>query len=134
MNGDVGLFFTNDPVEEVRAWFDNFIKDEFARSGNEATSTVVIPAGPLYSRAGQVAAEEDVPISYTMEPMLRQMGMPTILQKGVVQLLGDYTLCKEGKTLDPNQSKLLKLFRIPMAKVKVKFDCCWTKDGQFIEL
>jgi mRNA turnover protein 4 len=43
--GNVGLFFTNSPPQEVTEWFDDHKVDEFARAGAVATKTVVIPAG-----------------------------------------------------------------------------------------
>lgn len=39
--------------------------------------------------------------------MLRKLGMPVLLQKGVIRVLGDYKLCKAGKPITPEQSRLL---------------------------
>jgi mRNA turnover protein 4 len=42
-----------------------------------------------------------------MEPMFRKLGMPVLLQKGVIMLLGEFKLCKAGKPITPEQSRLL---------------------------
>jgi len=42
-----------------------------------------------------------------MEPQLRKLGLPTALKKGVVTCLFDYTVCKKGDTLTPEQAQLL---------------------------
>ena len=45
--------------------------------------------------------------SHSMEPHLRKLGLPTSLQKGVIMLLNDYTVCKEGDNLTSEQASLL---------------------------
>ena len=51
-------------------YFSQFSEPDFARSGNVAPQTVVIDQGPLPA------------FSHSMEPQLRQLGLPTSLQKG----------------------------------------------------
>ena len=94
---------------------------DYARSGNIATETVTLQPGPL----------EQFP--FNMEPYLRQLGLPTSLQRGlqisipisfwlekkiithfllilgVVTLLKEHTVCKEGSTLTPEEARLLVL-------------------------
>ena len=69
LHGKRGLLFTNEKVEEVKEWFKSHKKLCFARSGSVATETVVLPEGPL-----------DLP--HSMEPQLRQLGLPTKLKDG----------------------------------------------------
>jgi len=58
---------------------------------------------------------------HSMEPQLRQLGLPTTLKKGLVHfffhylchiigvivLLSDHIVCKKGDTLTPEQARLL---------------------------
>lgn len=47
------------------------------------------------------------PMPHNMEPLLRSLGMPTVLKNGVVTLPIPYTICREGETLSTNQAHLL---------------------------
>ena len=67
--GSRGLLFTNETLESVKGWFAEHKKFCFARSGTVATETIVLPEGPL-----------DMP--HSMEPQLRQLGLPTRLKDG----------------------------------------------------
>lgn len=119
MTGQVGLLFTEKPKTEVLEWSKKYWAVEYARSGFKATETVVLPAGPL----------EEFP--HSIEPHLRSLGMPTKLQKGVVMLYSDYTVCEEGKVLTPEQARILKLIAKPMAKFQLIMKCSWTKGSGF---
>jgi hypothetical protein len=76
-------------------WFDDYAETDFARSGTVATETVVLDAGPL----------ED--FAHSMEPHLRKLGMPSALNKGVITLLKDYEVCREGVPLTSEQASIL---------------------------
>ncbi|KAM4652332.1 mRNA turnover protein 4 homolog [Discoglossus pictus] len=118
--GEVGLLFTNRTQEEVKEWFDQFKETDFARAGNKATYAVVLDAGPL----------EQFP--HSMEPQLRQLGLPTALKKGVITLLSDYEVCKEGSVLTPEQARILKLFGFEMVEFKVAIKSIWIAEtGEF---
>nr|XP_014094868.1 mRNA turnover protein 4 homolog [Bactrocera oleae] len=119
LTGQVGLLFTEKSKKEVLEWAKKYWAVEYARSGFKATETVVLPAGPL---------EE---FTHSIEPHLRSLGMPTKLQKGVVTLFSDYTVCEEGKVLTPEQARILKLIAKPMAKFQLTMKCSWTKDSGF---
>ncbi|XP_005183742.1 mRNA turnover protein 4 homolog [Musca domestica] len=119
LTGQVGLLFTEKSKKEVLEWAENYWAVEYARSGFKATETVVLPEGPL---------EE---FSHSMEPHLRSLGLPTKLQKGVVTLVSDYTVCEEGKVLTPEQARILKLVAKPMAKFRLTMKCSWTKADGF---
>ncbi|EDX15503.1 mRNA turnover protein 4 homolog [Drosophila simulans] len=119
LTGQVGLLFTDKSKEEVLEWAENYWAVEYARSGFVATETVTLPAGPL----------ED--FAHSMEPHLRSLGLPTKLEKGIVTLYSDYTVCEEGKVLTPEQARILKLVGKPMAKFRLTMKCSWTKSEGF---
>ncbi|OUC42921.1 hypothetical protein D917_10169, partial [Trichinella nativa] len=77
---------------------------EFARSGNKATETITIPAGPLEQ------------FQFTIEPLLRKLGLPVTLEKGVVIMEKDFVVCRKDCVLTPEQAKILELFGIKLAK------------------
>ncbi|CAI5783009.1 turnover 4 homolog [Podarcis lilfordi] len=123
LRGEVGLLFTNRTKEEVAEWFSQFKENDFARAGNKATFTVNLDMGPL----------EQFP--HSMEPQLRQLGLPTALKKGVVTLISDYEVCKEGSILTPEQARILKLFGYTMAEFKVTIRSMWNAEtGDFEQL
>ena len=74
LKGTVGLLCTSDPPEVVETWFADYSKTDFARAGTVSPITFTVPAGPVYTRGGQVAAEDDVLLSHTLEPTVRSLG------------------------------------------------------------
>jgi len=93
--GQCGLLFTNRSKEEVLGFFSNFSEPDYSRSGDKAAEDVILPAGPLPD------------FSHAIEPHLRSLGMPTSLNKGVVTLIKDYVVCKQGQVLKPAQASIL---------------------------
>ncbi|XP_030633140.1 mRNA turnover protein 4 homolog [Chanos chanos] len=123
LRGEVGVLFTNKTKEEVQEYFSSFKEMDYARAGNKAQMAVTLDEGPL----------DQFP--HSMEPQLRQLGLPTALKKGVVTLLKDFDVCKEGDTLTPEQARILKLFGIEMAEFKVSIKCMWNSEtGDFEKL
>ncbi|XP_063071786.1 mRNA turnover protein 4 homolog [Engraulis encrasicolus] len=123
LKGEVGVLFTNKTKDEVQQYFDKFKETDYARAGNTAQMAVTLDEGPL----------EQFP--HSMEPQLRQLGLPTALKKGVVTLIKDFDVCKEGDTLTPEQARILKLFGYEMAEFKVSIKCMWNSEtGDFAKL
>ncbi|NXE69532.1 MRT4 protein, partial [Calcarius ornatus] len=113
LRGEVGLLFTNRTRDEVDEWFSRFRELDFARAGNKAPYGVSLDTGPL----------EQFP--HSMEPQLRQLGLPTALKK----------VCKEGDVLTPEQARVLKLFGYEMAEFKVTMKFLWNSEtGDFQKL
>lgn len=80
---------------------------------------MVLPEGPLPD------------FSHAIEPHLRKLGMPTKLERGIVTLHNEYTVCEKGVTLTPEQAKILKLIGRQLATFKVNVECCFTKENGF---
>lgn len=132
ITGAVGLLFTARSSESVINYFANFHPLDFARAGNIATRSFTIPNGLVYSRAGEIPIEDDEPLSHTIEPALRKLGVPTRLVKGKVMLeLTDsqdgYVVCREGEELDSRQTTLLKMFGVVSAEFKVELKASWER-------
>lgn len=77
------------------SWFESYRELDYARSGTEALQTVVLEPGPLTE------------FSHAMEPQLRKLGLPTKLMRGVITLTEEYTVCKRGTKLTPEQAQIL---------------------------
>ncbi|GAA5824250.1 hypothetical protein JCM10212_003990 [Sporobolomyces blumeae] len=102
LEGNRGLLFTDEAADVVLEWFESFKKQDFARTGNEATETFELPEGPIKIN--------DDPAPHSLEPQFRKLGLSTSLLRGVPTLTAPHTVCKKGDTLNPNQVNLLKLF------------------------
>ncbi|KAH8672523.1 ribosomal protein L10-domain-containing protein [Tricladium varicosporioides] len=124
--GHCGLIFTNRTLEAIQGYFSNLAKTDFARAGTEATREFTIPAGIVYSMGGEIAEEEDVPMTHSLEPELRKLNVPTSLTKGKISLQNPYTVCKEGDVLDSRQTRLLKLFGVATSDFTVQLKAYWS--------
>jgi len=121
LHGQRGLLFTNRPKEEVLKYFKSYSAPDFARTGDIATETVVLEKGPL----------DQFP--HSLEGHLRDLGLPTTLQKGVVTLTKDQVVCKEGDVLSSDQVRILKLLEKEMAEFRLKMEAMWSNEGKFEE-
>lgn len=119
IDNQCGLLFTSRDKEEVQKWFDEYSAMEYARSGFRATETVEIEEGPQDE------------FCHSIEPHIRKLGLPTKLDKGVVVVYKDYTVCKKGQILTPEQAKILKLIAKPIATFKLTIKCYWNKKTGF---
>ncbi|CRG84444.1 mRNA turnover protein 4 homolog [Talaromyces islandicus] len=133
LTGAVGLLFTSRPRADVLAYFDSFRPADFARAGTVSTRAFTIPNGVVYSRAGEIPVSEDEPISHTVEPNLRKLGVPTRLVKGKVMLeLTDgeegYLVCREGETLDSRQTTIMKMFGVASSEFRVLMKAQWDRE------
>jgi mRNA turnover protein 4 len=104
LTGNVGLLFTNEPVQSVVDYFDQFERQDYARGGFRAPHQFIIPAGPV------MLGEEKFPNS--MEPQLRALGVTSSLKNGVVTLAADYVVCCAGDKLTHEQARLLVIINL----------------------
>lgn len=114
-----GLLFTSRDKAAVQKWFDEYSAIDYARSGFRATETVTIEEGPQDE------------FCHSIEPHIRKLGLPTKLDKGIVVLYKDYTVCKKGQILTPEQAKVLKLIAKPIATFRLTINCLWNKTTGF---
>ncbi|KAJ5898074.1 hypothetical protein N7504_008362 [Penicillium tannophilum] len=139
LTGAVGLLFTNRAAESVIEYFENFRPQDFARAGTVATRSFSIPNGLVYQQAGEIPAEQDEPVSHTIEPALRKLGVPTRLIKGKVMLeltegSESYQVCRKGETLDSRQTTLMKMFGVTSSEFKVELKAQWTRSTNEVKI
>lgn len=125
LQGSVGLLFTSLSKDEVVKVMSEFSHEDFARSGTKALHDFRLKEGPLSSHLG--------PLPHTLEVQLRKWGMPTRLNKGVVELTTDFEVCREGQVLDTNQAAILRTFGIKMATFRLKLIAAWHQEGEEFE-
>uniref|UniRef100_A0A1I7SMA8 Ribosome assembly factor mrt4 n=1 Tax=Bursaphelenchus xylophilus TaxID=6326 RepID=A0A1I7SMA8_BURXY len=122
LEGQCGLIFTNEKEKDFIKYFKTFDDEEFARSGNTATHSVHLPAGPLTQ------------FPFSMEPQLKRLGLPCKVERGFVELYDSFQVCSEGDTLTADQCKILKLLGEKMATFKVNLIAKWSKSKGFVTL
>ncbi|GAX74570.1 hypothetical protein CEUSTIGMA_g2019.t1 [Chlamydomonas eustigma] len=126
LKGHTGLLFTNLTKDEALKAIEEFEHEDFARAGAKATHDFRLTEGALSGPSG--------PLSHTLEPQLRKYGLPTRLNKGVVELLADFEVCREGKILDSSQASILRVFGIKMATFRLKLLAAWHAEGDSFEI
>ncbi|CUM56637.1 unnamed protein product [Debaryomyces tyrocola] len=118
--GVSGLLFTNETPDTVQAYFTAYSKQDYSRAKSKAPIDFTIPEGIVYSRGGQIAIEEDVPMSHSLEETLRnKLKVPTKIKAGKIILNEPYVVCTEGETLDVRKALLLKQFGVAASEFKV---------------
>jgi len=121
--GEVGLLFTNRPAEQVEEYFNKYNRAAFARANDLSNVTVLVKTGPLPQ------------FSHALEGHLRErLKLPVRLNEGVVDLMQDVFLAKDGVRIQPDQSRLLKLFGCAIADFNVKLVSKWEKEKGECEL
>jgi len=116
--GETGLLFTNKKEEEVVEYFNKYNSASYARVGEKSEVTVKVLAGPLPQ------------FSFAIEGHLRErLKLPTALKDGVVTLMQDFFLAKDGEPITAQQSRLLKLFGCAITTFNVKLTKMWNKES-----
>lgn len=122
LKGQCALLFTDSTKKEVEEWFESYSYDDYARSGFKVKETIKLDKGPLKQFA------------HSIEPYLRQLGMPTSLERGVVALIKDYEVCKKGSALTPEQAKILELLDFRLATFKLTLKAGYIKGEGFFKI
>jgi mRNA turnover protein 4 len=112
---------TDTEPQEVIEWFKDFHQPDFARSGNRASRTVVLPAGPVM----QHHSDPPEAFPHNEEPQLRKLGLTTVMRKGVPTLENPHNLCERGRVLTAEQAQLLKLIGEKMVEFRVGLRARW---------
>ena len=100
----------------VEQFLEEHEEPDFLRTGGIAMENVNLREGPLNQ------------FSHAMEPQLRELGMPTALKKGVIHLIKDHVVCKQGEKLTSEQARILKLFDYRHASFKMNIIASWCKN------
>ena len=112
-------------------WFADFQQPDFARAGNIATRSVVLPAGPVLRHF----SDPPEPFPHNEEPQLRKLGLSTSMVKGVPTLTVAHEICKKGKPLTSEQAQLLKLTGIKMVTFRVALLARWdSASGEVVQV
>lgn len=120
-DGLIGLLLTDESPETVAQYFASYEKKDYARAKTRSPITFALPQGVVYSRGGQIPVEEDVPMSHSMEPTLRnKFKLPTKMVQGKITLTEPVTVVEQGHTLDVTQALIMKTFGVACAAFKVK--------------
>ncbi|KAJ7259586.1 ribosomal protein L10-domain-containing protein [Mycena haematopus] len=131
IQGQVGVLFTDTEPDEVIAWFADFQQPDFARAGNIASRTVMLPAGPVM----RTHSDPPEPFPHNEEPQLRKLGLSTFMNKGVPSLHNPHNLCEKGKPLTSEQTQLLKLIGEKMVVFRVALISRWcAATGEVVQI
>jgi len=111
---EIGLLMTNKTEKELRQQIDTYNEYDFARAGMKSISTVVVKMGQLTQFA------------HSQEPYMRtELELPVKLDRGIVHLLQDYTICKFGDILTAQQCRILKYFEVKLAEFRMNLDAMY---------
>ncbi|TFK40525.1 ribosomal protein L10-domain-containing protein [Crucibulum laeve] len=131
IKGQVGILFTDTEPQEVIEWFADFQQPDFARAGNVASKTVILPAGPVMRRH----SEPHEPFPHNEDPQLRKLGLSTSLNRGVPTLSAPHKVCDKGKPLTPEQAQILKLIGEKMVVFRVGLLSRWdSTTGEVVQI
>lgn len=111
-------------------WFADFKQPDFARAGNRASKTVVLPVGPVMRHY----SDPPEPFPHNEEPQLRKLGLTTSMTRGVPTLAAPHKLCEKGQVLSAEQAQLLKLIGERMVIFRVGLISRWDSgSGEVVE-
>ncbi|KAG1745961.1 ribosomal protein L10-domain-containing protein [Suillus paluster] len=131
IKGQVGLLFTDSEPQEVTQWFDDFKQADYARAGNIATRTVILPAGPVM----RAHSDPPEPFPHNEDPQLRKLGLTTTMKRGVPTLESPHRVCDKGRALTSEQAQLLKLIGEKMVVFRIGLLARWdAASGEVVQV
>lgn len=95
-------------------------------SPNSAGPPDPFPTHPPPTRSLPAPLPTGLTLPHTMEPFLRKNGLPCKLNKGVIEVLGEHIVCKEGEELTAAAVAILKVFDYKLATFKVRIGYDWS--------
>jgi mRNA turnover protein 4 len=122
LKGHVALLITDMHLHDVHELLRETTAPQFARVGETAPKSVSFSAGPL-----TWDGEEHVPAS--LEPRLRNLGLPVRLNRGTLELTTDFTVCNENERLSKEQASILRQFGYTFAHFEMVVDSVWDEQG-----
>lgn len=112
-------------------WFADFKQPDFARAGNTASRTVILPVGPVM----QKHSDPPEPFPHNEDPQLRKLGLTTIMNRGIPTLTNPHKICTQGKALSAEQAQLLKLIGERMVQFRVGLLARWdSANGEVVQI
>jgi mRNA turnover protein 4 len=121
LTGHCGLLFTNKTKDQVVEFFENYSTPQYADAGTVADRTLIMRKG----------FEDLKSFSHSMEPYLRKLGLNTSLINAAIHLNEDFIVAEEGKQLSVEQTKILRLLKVPIAQFRINIKAWWNKNGSF---
>jgi len=116
---EIGLLMTNKEESVLRKEIDTYNEYDYCRAGMEAVCTVVVKEGKLTQFA------------HSQEPYLRnELELPVKLDRGVVHMLRDQTICRKGDILNAQQCRWLKYFEVKLAEFRMVLDAMYDTSNQ----
>ena len=103
-------------------YFKLFSETAWANTGDIATETVKLDAGPLEQ------------FSHALEPRLRDLGLTTSLKKGVIHLEKDFIVCEEGEPITADGAAILRLLELELSEFKIMLEAMWSSQNGYVEL
>ena len=79
IKGQVGLLYVDTEPQELTDWFKGFNQLDFARFGDRASRTVILPTGLVL----QHHSDPPEPFPHNEEAQLRKLGLTTVMRMGV---------------------------------------------------
>lgn len=113
LTGLCGILCTNLSKKEVKEYFSSVGAPVYARTGQTVAEQLVLKAGPLPQ------------FPHSMFDHLAKLGLAIKLDRGVIVLLQETTVCEAGDTLSAEAAQLLKLFGVQSAEFKIELAAHW---------